>query len=725
MKKRIVLKKSTLLLVAMLCLLCVTLVGCSLTLDGADGKDGIDGENGQDGSEGKDGTHVFIGYDGYIWQDGFKTDFKLDKDSTLCNGVVEDTIGAYTTMQYFKGGFVDLSANVIALMANYKPTAKITQYGGTNVSEMQIASQNAGTLYIGTAKVCDVVSARANGTTCVANATSHSLASGLNTIALDLIVNDDETIVLGGFGSTAKIYVVNIPADDEVGNFSLVDGNIGDDVICNTNGNPDTIAIKVKAQSLSEDDKNWSEHIKNMDKKENVAIDNLKIDQLKKMLKGKQLSVLGDSISTFEGVSNDASENLQNNAVYYSSQFARQDTYWQQILDEFDMKLCINNSWSGAYVSKHTPNVNANLDSDGSISSGMARANKLAKVDGTLPDYILVYIGINDLNAGVAADVIATSYTQMLTTITATYPKAKVFCLNMPNRNVGNSPVAYNNAISSAIADVNGANNNQNVFLVDLYNSEYCGAIYQTNSIDGLHPNAVGMDYMSDAIIDSMKEELLVSRPLTEKDFEGKKFTFLGDSITQGVGSDFTSWEQRYSSVLCSELSAVENNMGIGGTVLCTGPSGRDSRLSDVDNIAQDSDYVFVMLGTNDYDNVNASFATLGEKGSTDTSTVYGAINVLCQKLANMFGETDTKVYLVTPIPMERCLDSTDKCANGWSLRDWSQILIDTAKEYGLNSIDLNAECNFTADDMANDLHPNDSGTAKMVAVLKSHLLGK
>lgn len=203
----------------------------------------------------------------------------------------------------------------------------------------------------------------------------------------------------------------------------------------------------------------------------------------------------------------------------------------------------------------------------------------------------------------------------------------------------------------------------------------------------------------------------------------GKKFSFLGDSITEGVGSDFTSFEQRYSSVLCSELSAVENNMGIGGTVLCTGPSGRNSRLSDVDSIAQDSDYVFVMLGTNDFDLAKAGFAELGEKGSNDTTTVYGALNVLCQKLVARFAGTNAKIYLISPIPVQSSLDNTKKCANGWTLRDWSRIMIETAREYGLNYIDMNEECVFTAGDMANELHPNVSGTAKMVAILKSHLL--
>ncbi len=227
---------------------------------------------------------------------------------------------------------------------------------------------------------------------------------------------------------------------------------------------------------------------------------------VKAQLAGKNLSVLGDSISTYAGVSNDGNESLNNNAVYYSSQINQADTYWQQILTKYGMNLCVNNSWSGSYVSQHRPNQNYNIDGDGSLSCGMARANKLAKQDGTTPDYILIYIGINDLNAGVSAQTVAAAYNEMLNTVTSEYADAKVFCVNMPNRNGTNSPLAYNAAIKSAV------DSHENVYLIDLYNSEFSGEVYNTNSLgDNLHPNAIGMDYMTEVIIAGMREVVLAN----------------------------------------------------------------------------------------------------------------------------------------------------------------------------------------------------------------------
>lgn len=72
------------------------------------------------------------------------------------------------------------------------------------------------------------------------------------------------------------------------------------------------------------------------------------------------------------------------------------------------------------------------------------------------------------------------------------------------------------------------------------------------------------------------------------------------------------------------------------------------------------------------------------------------------------------------------------KCKHFWfavteeyTLRDFSEVLIHYAEIYDLNYIDLNAESGITADDMANNLHPNALGTAKMVKALKGELLAK
>ncbi len=221
--------------------------------DGVNGQDGKDGEDGKDGQNGADGISAYVGYDGYIWNGDKKTEFKAN--ATLPENVVENTIGIEGVMsKYFEGSYVDLSSNTIALMSNYMSNAKLTRYSDAHVFEISVISENAGTLYVGTAKVNDVVTARTEGTTYTANTTSYTLNAGLNRITLDINVAEDETIVLGGNGSTAKLYVAaGIPNNDEEGNFALINGQANTDVISNNGAYADTLAVQVKATFISEE----------------------------------------------------------------------------------------------------------------------------------------------------------------------------------------------------------------------------------------------------------------------------------------------------------------------------------------------------------------------------------------------------------------------------------------------------------------------------------------
>ena len=207
----------------------------------------VKGATGTVGQSGQDGTSVYLGYDGYLWSGAEKTTFKIE-DVSLDKDVVENTIGIESTMSnYFEGSYVDLSASTIALMANYKKTAKLTQYGGSTVSKIKVVAETAGKLYIGTAKVSDVVSARTAGTAFTDNVEAYEVKSGLNEIELNLVVAEDETIVLGGNGSVSLYVAKNIPVRDEEGNFALIDGETHSEVIAETNGRQNTLAVQVTA----------------------------------------------------------------------------------------------------------------------------------------------------------------------------------------------------------------------------------------------------------------------------------------------------------------------------------------------------------------------------------------------------------------------------------------------------------------------------------------------
>ena len=111
---------------------------------------------------------------------------------------------------------------------------------------------------------------------------------------------------------------------------------------------------------------------------------------------GKKLSILGDSISTFNKVSNNVNYNLTigSNAVYYpnnNTDFVDMSSlYWGRLIDELGMSLCVDNAWSGSRVYGQ---------SGCSYNDSMPRrATELSHRRYGDPDLIIVYMGINDLH---------------------------------------------------------------------------------------------------------------------------------------------------------------------------------------------------------------------------------------------------------------------------------------------------------------------------------------
>ena len=210
-------------------------------------------------------------------------------------------------------------------------------------------------------------------------------------------------------------------------------------------------------------------------------------------LKGKYVSILGDSISTYKSVSNDntANSNIDANPYFYHGEFPLDKTYWMQIIKAFDMRLCVDNSWSGG-----------NLSGADDFSAGVNRAEQLSRDDGTKPDLIIIFMGINDLGRGVDILVFSDDYEKTLNTIKKNYPEATVCCVNLPNRGyLKQRTEAFCQAINSAVKKAGS-----NFFVADLYHSRLNNDSYYMNTVDGLHPDEDGMKIIADIIEEAIKE---------------------------------------------------------------------------------------------------------------------------------------------------------------------------------------------------------------------------
>ncbi len=221
------------------------------------------------------------------------------------------------------------------------------------------------------------------------------------------------------------------------------------------------------------------------------------------MLGDKTFSILGDSISTWGGISNDGDSNatLQNNAVFYSgTRYVRdsQHTWWGMLEEKTGMKLLVNNSWSGSCVCE-------NEKMPGSEGCG-ERSTNLHSNNGEEPDMIFVYLGTNDYANGVDLNTFATSYERMLVKMKDRYTHSKIYSFTLLPHDrdfTTDNPIKVDK-YNEKIRDL--ASKHQ-ISLVDLeqdLNLKKSWYRSVLTSRRALHPNEGGMDMIALSVINAL-----------------------------------------------------------------------------------------------------------------------------------------------------------------------------------------------------------------------------
>ena len=229
------------------------------------------------------------------------------------------------------------------------------------------------------------------------------------------------------------------------------------------------------------------------------------LNKLAQRLQGKNVSILGDSITTFEGYSDNPKYNstlsLTANIPFYKPSATEVDnTWWMRVVKDLNANLLVNNSCGGLCI----------LRPDG--PDGVKRADNLhcdtGSLRGTLPDVVFVYLGTNDVfvknEVGNFEDIrwdelviengktyaepknVVEAYAIILHKIKTLYDNPDVFCLNVLENN-STSVTKINSEIAKVATYFDAS-------LVDIANQS--GITQKTLSkftMDTIHPNDDGM----------------------------------------------------------------------------------------------------------------------------------------------------------------------------------------------------------------------------------------
>lgn len=272
------------------------------------------------------------------------------------------------------------------------------------------------------------------------------------------------------------------------------------------------------------------------------------------LYRGKQFSVLGDSVSTLE------SYNPPDHSVFYKGDvcsrtgvYTMADTWWGQVIDFFGGELLVNDSWSGSRVTK-LPGQHELFPSGCSDQ----RTSHL-HMRGVRPDVILVYLGTNDWanavrpmeDGGVTDEwysVFETAYRRMLQKLRANYPDAELWCCTLCStymstdpafvfpESVGGISIEVYNDIIRRTAVLEGGR------LIDLYAYHL-----PYDAIDGSHPTKTGMERLAKLVL----REMLGKEADAILDCRNGQHEYM--ALEEGTD------ETRYVCRCCGKLLTVKN----------------------------------------------------------------------------------------------------------------------------------------------------------------------
>lgn len=196
------------------------------------------------------------------------------------------------------------------------------------------------------------------------------------------------------------------------------------------------------------------------------------------------------------------------------------------------------------------------------------------------------------------------------------------------------------------------------------------------------------------------------SETVVESVLNGKKGSFIGDSITFGTGTSDVN-TKTYHKLIASKYSMISNNCAMPGYTVAK-KEGIGSFFDLYQRVTTDSNYISILGAVNDYGND----IPLGVFGDSENSTFYGAMKLHCEKLLTDY--PNAKVAFMTPFQSVGCNNVNEA---GYKLIDYVNAMIEVASYYGIAVLDLYRSSGLCPDFPTNKtkfysdmVHLNDSG---------------
>ena len=233
-------------------------------------------------------------------------------------------------------------------------------------------------------------------------------------------------------------------------------------------------------------DSEFTNRIRSID--ENIVNDlNLYPLWVERNIQNAYVSFLGDSITTYEGIIPEGFP------TYYPAGDVNDisKTWWNIALTKSSMKLLMNNSYSGSYVSQ------------GEMYGASEKRLELLSKDGIDPDVVVIYMGTNDLTHYIKLSKFEIMYNRMIENIRKMYDDAEIYVLTMPYNKYGDNfiepRINMNNVISNIAL-------NQGLYLIDICDLITFGNVYDC-MYAGAHPSAYGMKLIGEKVGEILKKE--------------------------------------------------------------------------------------------------------------------------------------------------------------------------------------------------------------------------